>query len=97
MICCVALHHHGLKLLRDQRMAKTAAAAVAVSALMPDSFGQVANGLDQLLRLDETWPGFRLMEIAERVDAQFQDLSLDATNHVSFLRRCKKALTAAHC
>lgn len=93
LICCVLLHHRGLKLLSDRRLGKTPAAAVALSALIPDAIRQVPSGLEQLARLDEKWPAFNLMKIAETVDEEFQESSMGASNPFSFLRRCQKTLS----
>ena len=97
LVCCTFLHHQGLKLLKDERFNRTAAAAVAVSALMPDALRQVPDGLEQLIELDRRWKPFSLMEIAETVDRGFQELSAGPPNPFSFLRRCRKALASAAC
>ena len=94
LICCVRLHHRGLKLLSDPQLGKTSAAAVAVSALMPDAIRQTPDGLRKLVRLDEKWSKFDLLKIAEIVDEEFRDTSGEASNPFSFLRRCQKALAA---
>jgi hypothetical protein len=52
--------------------------------------------MEKLLRLEQAWPAFRLMEIAERVQAQYEELSLGLGNHFSFLRHCQKLLAASH-
>ena len=75
LICCVLLHHHGLKMLRDRRLQKTAVSAVALSALLPDPLYQEIDGIEQLHRLDEAWPEFDLMTIAKRVDDRFQEIT----------------------
>ena len=96
LVCCALLHHHGLRLLADKTLGRTPAAAVAVSALMPDAIRQVANGMDQIIALDSKWPSFKLLAAAEQVDREFQELSsVTGANPFSFLRHCRKALSAA--
>jgi serine/threonine-protein kinase len=96
LTCCTLLHHRGLKLLADKKLGRTPAAAVAVSALIPDALGQVANGMAQLVALDSKWPAFNLLAVAEQVDRDFQELSpVAGANPFSFLRHCRRALSAA--
>ena len=96
LVCCALLHHRGLKLLADKTLGRTPAAAVAVSALIPDALRQVFNGMDQLIALDSKWPSFDLMAAAEQVDREFQELSpVTGANPFSFLRHCRKALSVA--
>ena len=95
LICCTLLHHRGIKILADKK--PTAADAVAVAALMPDSFRQVPDGLEQLTQLEKTWPKFDLLSLANVVHDEFQKVSPGtAANHFSFLRRCEKALQVAN-
>ena len=83
-------------LLADKKLGRTPAAAVAVSALIPDALGQVANGMAQLVALDSKWPAFNLLAVAEQVDRDFQELSpVAGANPFSFLRHCRRALSAA--
>lgn len=72
LLCTVALHHHGLPLLCDPVLGSSAAAATAVSALVPDSLGQVPDSFSQLLHLDSVWPAFKLPELAQRVANAFE-------------------------
>lgn len=95
LICCVLLHHRGMKVLNDKQFGKTAVAAVAVSAMMPGPLRQVPNGLEQLVKLDQVWERFDLMAIAESVNEQFEAASPGTSNPFSFLRNCKKMLAAA--
>lgn len=96
LTCCALLHHRGLKLLADKKLGRTPAAAVALSALIPDALRQVSNGMEQLIALDSKWPSFDLLAVAEQVDREFQELSPIAdSNPFSFLRHCRKALSAA--
>ena len=90
LVCCVFLHHEGLALLKHPELKRSAAAAVGVAGLMPDPFEQVPDGMEKLLRLEQAWPAFRLLEVAQRVYEQFETLSLGCGNHFSFLKRCQK-------
>ena len=96
LICCVMLHHRGIKIMRDKRFQKTAAAAVALSALIPDSMIQEVNGFAQLVRLDEVWPQFDLMAIAKRVDERFHEISPVKVNRTSLLNRCQRSTLLVH-
>lgn len=96
LVCCVLLQHRGLRILADKELGRTPAAAVAVSALIPDALRQVARGMEQLVALDSKWGAFNLLGIAEEVDREFQEISpVAGANPFSFLRHCKKALAAA--
>ena len=94
LICCVYAHHRGLNLLKDPQLGRSAAAAVAVSALVPDQLHQIPDGLEQLVKLDSVWPQFKLTELAERVDAQYREMSPGPVNQFSLLRHVKR-MTAA--
>jgi len=95
LICCVLLHHHGLKLLRDKRLQKSAVAAVALSGLLPDTMDQEINGLDQLIRLDEAWPEFDLMTLAKRVDERFCEITPVQVKRKSLSERLQASLMVA--
>lgn len=95
LICCTALHHSGLQLLADPTLGRSAAAAVAVSAMIPCALRQVPDGIERLIRLEQSWPAFRLEEIASKVDVEFQAMSMGSTNHFSFKRAVEKAMSAA--
>lgn len=95
LICCVLFHHRGLRLLTDDRLGQTPAAAVAVAALMPDPIEQIPDGLDQLIRLEQAWPAFNLLEIAERVEEKFEETGIGMSQPISFLKRCRKAVASA--
>ena len=91
LICCVCLHHKGTSLLTDENLRSTSLAAVAVSCLLPDPLRQEADGLAQLIELEENWDDFELLPMAERIDAAFREIARDTKNHFSFLRTCQKA------
>ncbi len=92
LICCVLLHHGGLEMLRHQELGKTAVAAVAVAALIPDALRQSGAGLELLIQLDAIWPELHLTERADRVSAQMDEMTPLARQHFSLKRRCEKLL-----
>ncbi|HID21900.1 MAG TPA: HDOD domain-containing protein, partial [Planctomycetaceae bacterium] len=60
LVCCLLFHHRGLPILLDARLKRTAVAAVALSALLPDQLRQDFRGLEQLRALETKWPQFDL-------------------------------------
>jgi len=94
LICCVLLHHGGLDMLKHDELGRTAVAAVAIAALIPDPLRQSGAGLEQLLELDSIWPQLHLSDLAERVDGQMREMSPLASQHFSLKRRCDKSQLA---
>lgn len=92
LVCCIFLHHHGLKLLADPHLGRTAATAVAISALLPDQMRQQYNGLELLVKLEEKWPAFDLERLAAAVDEQHEELGLGVRNDFPLVRRCRSVL-----
>lgn len=92
LVCCILLHHHGLQLLVDPQLGRSAAAAVAVASLLPDQLRQQYTGLEQLALLDGKWPAFSLMELVEKVDAEHAALNMGVGNDFPLQRRCKQVL-----
>ncbi|QDT62804.1 HDOD domain-containing protein [Calycomorphotria hydatis] len=95
LLACILFHHHGLRLLADPELGKSAAAAVAVSALMPDPIRQTPTGLAQLQKLDEAWPTFNLLEVAKQVDEKLTEFEAPRANHISLARRVEAAMATA--
>jgi HD-like signal output (HDOD) protein len=93
LICCVYLHHQSGKLLVDPQLSRTSAAAVAVSALLPDAMRQESDGLQRLIELETQWPQFQLLPLAEKIDTEFQSIAQNTQNHFSLLRSVQKALS----
>lgn len=93
LICAVLLHHGGLAILSDPELGRTAIAAVAVAALMPDPLRQSGDGLSQLQQLQELWPEFDLPAIADSVAAQFAEMAPAAGRHITLQRRLEKLAT----
>lgn len=94
LVCCILFHHHGLYLLADPRLGRTSAAAVAISALLPDQLRQQYTGLEQLLLLQQKWPAFDLPKLIEKVDAEHTSLDMGVHNDFPLARRCKAVLEA---
>ncbi len=99
LICCVAAHHRGLGILADPELNRTPVAACALAGLMPDPFRQVPDGFERLMQLEAKWPQFHLLEIAQKVDAEFKAMvpKSSSANHFTFLRRVEKQLQSSQC
>ncbi|GAB4156162.1 MAG: hypothetical protein Tsb009_33060 [Planctomycetaceae bacterium] len=94
IVCCILFHHHGLSILGNKELARTAVAAVALSSLLPDDLHQEVTGLYQLVKLGEKWAAFDLEKIAETVDAAQDELGMGVKNDFPLARRCRKVLDA---
>lgn len=92
LLCCVMLHHRGVKLLADRALRTTAAAAVAVASCMPDPLNQEPAGLARLRQLESRWDAFCLLDIAERVDQEFQEMSVGMGSHRTLFQQLRGAL-----
>lgn len=95
LICCVLLHHRGLSVLSDEVLGQSAAAAVALAGLMPDSLQQSPNGLEQLVDLGSVWKDFDLQRLANEVYHEYKPQALESANYIPFKVRCEKHLEAA--
>lgn len=95
LVCAVFFHHSGVGILKNKQAANTAVAASAIAALMPDAIGQIPNGMQQLIQLEQAWPAFNLKETAKLVDEEFEEVSNNARNRFSFLRAYRKAACQA--
>jgi len=89
LVCCILYHHGGLRMLAHPQLGRTAVAAVALSALLPDQLRQHYHGLEVLSKLEGKWPAFRLSELAEEVDRQHEAMNLGVRNDFPLARRCK--------
>jgi HD-like signal output (HDOD) protein len=89
LTCCILFHHRGLEILTDKDLGRTPAAAVAISALLPDQLRQSYSGLEQLMLLEQKWPAFNLQKLAETVDAKQAELGMGVHNDFPLSRRCK--------
>ena len=95
LVCCILLHHHGLKLLADPILKRTSVTAVALSALLPDQLRQNFHGLELLVKLDEKWGAFDLAGLAAKVDGQHEESGLGVRNDFPLARRCRPAFDDA--
>ena len=73
LVCCILYHHSGLRILAHPQLGRTAVAAVALSAMLPEQLRQHFHGLELLSKLEQKWPAFRLEDIAQKVDQQHED------------------------
>jgi HD-like signal output (HDOD) protein len=92
LVCCVLFHHHGLSLLGDEALGQSAAAAVALAGLMPDSFRQSPDGLQQLVQLSGVWDDFDLQSLANDVYDEYEPQALDSENYIPLKVHCEKLL-----
>jgi len=95
LVCCILFHHRGLQILADRQLGRSPAAAVAISALLPDQLRQCYDGLEQLLVLQSKWPAFNLIQLAETVDEKHQQMGIGVRNDFPLTRRCRPAFDAA--
>lgn len=94
LVCCIALHHRGLDVLADPVLGRTAAAAVALSALLPDLLRQHYRGLEELALVEEHWPAFKLESLVELVDREHSGVGMGVENDFPLSRRCQQFLQA---
>jgi HD-like signal output (HDOD) protein len=92
LVCCILFHHRGLKILADPQLGRSPAAAVALSALLPDQLRQHLTGLEQLVMLGEKWPAFDLAALVDAVDREHVGIGLGVENAFPLSRRCKQIL-----
>ncbi len=92
LVCCILFHHQGLEILAHPQLGRSPAAAVALSALLPDQLRQCYQGLEQLLLLEQKWPAFNLKALAERVDAKQAETGVKVHNDFPLTRRCKTVI-----
>jgi len=95
LVCCILFHHYGLRILAHPELKRSAAAAVALSALLPDQLRQHLNGLDILQKLEQKWGAFSLQDLAETVDRKQEELGLGVRNDFPLARRCRTAASDA--
>jgi HD-like signal output (HDOD) protein len=91
IVCCVLYHHAGLRILSHPKLGRTAVAAVALSALIPDAL-HAHHGLEQLAKLNSVWPAFDLPTLAERVDQEQAAATIGVRNDFPLARRVKALL-----
>jgi serine/threonine-protein kinase len=94
LACCILFHHAGLRILGHPQLGRTAVAAVALSALLPDELRQHRHGLEQLAKLGQKWPAFDLHALAEEVDREHEEVGLGLRNAFPLSRLCRPILEA---
>lgn len=94
LICCILFHHWGLQILAHTELKRSAVAAVALSALLPDQIKQHEDGFSLLAQLQTIWPAFDLPATCETVDRQQDETGLGVKNDFPLMPRCRQALTA---
>lgn len=74
VIACVLMHHETELVLADERLRRSNLMATAAAALLPDSLRQEPTGISLLMRLQDELPYFDFLEVAARVDDQFETI-----------------------
>jgi len=92
LVCCILFQHQGLKILAHPQLGRSSAAAVALSALLPDQLRQSENGIGQLVKLEEKWKVFDIRKLAETVDQQQEEMGFGIKNDFPLSRRCEAFL-----
>lgn len=92
IVACLLFHHAGLRILTHPQIGRTAVAAVALSALLPDQLRQSYDGLEHLMLLEAKWPSFNIRKMAENVDEKHDALGLGIVNDFPLSRRLKPIL-----
>jgi serine/threonine-protein kinase len=88
LVCCILYHHAGLRILSHPKLGRSAVAAVALAALIPDAL-HPHQGMDQLAKLETVWPDFCLETLAESVDRQQEEAAVGVRNDFPLSRRLK--------
>jgi HD-like signal output (HDOD) protein len=87
LVCCILYQHSGVRILAHAQLGRTAVAAVALSALLPDQLRQHYHGLDLLRKLETKWPAFQLERLAQSVDEQQKAMRVGVHNDFPLSRR----------
>jgi HD-like signal output (HDOD) protein len=87
LVCCILYQHSGVRILAHAQLGRTAVAAVALSALLPDQLRQHCHGLGLLRKLETKWPAFQLERLAQSVDEQHKSMSVGVHNDFPLSRR----------
>lgn len=88
LVCCLLYHHAGLRILSHPKLGRSAVAAVALTALIPDPL-HTHHGMDQLVKLEKIWPDFNLEILAATVDRQQEEVAVGVRNDFPLSRRVK--------
>jgi serine/threonine-protein kinase len=92
LICAVFKHTEGFHILQDPVLGHSVVAAISISALIPDACQQMPRGLNQLFEMQDKHPAFNLVEIANRVDHDFQQMSNMGEGYMSLKKRVDKKM-----
>jgi len=89
LVGCILFHHAGIEILNDPVLGGTAAAAVALSALLPDQLRQCYRGLEQLLMVEQAWPALHLKALVDAVDARHATIGLGIHTDFPLAHLCR--------
>lgn len=87
VVCCVLYHHDAVPLLSEPDLHHTLLAATAAAALLPDSLRQEPGGISRLFDLQQTLNDFNFLELAVRVDDQFDQAGRRETHRIPLCDR----------
>ena len=82
LTACLLYHHRGVRLLADPELRHTAACAVGLSSLIPDTLHQSPGGLAVLVELDRRWPPLDLARLAVATGDGLRVSGADLTGHL---------------
>ena len=95
LVCCVRMHHRVDDVTADARLRDSAAAAVAISSLLPDPIRQCPQGIDRLGALCRDDYGFDPIELAGIVDELMLEQLGNASREPTLTQRLLTAMPAA--
>lgn len=96
LICCVLLHHSPERVLADEQLRCSPAAATLAAACLPESLGQSSSGFDILMQLQNVIPNFRFLEIAAAADDELAIVDPAYGHHTDTLCDSLGKLVTAH-
>ena len=91
LTACLLYHHRGVRLLADPELRGTAACAVGLSSLIPDTLHQSPGGLNVLTELDRRWPPLDLPRLAAATAERLRTCGVDLTTHLHLEDRLARA------
>lgn len=94
LVCSVLLHHMHEDELQKYGLMDTALFAVTASALLPDPMQQESTGTQRLLAREQLCETFDLFQVAETVDANWQDIPGFTGNRAPLLDRMEKHVSS---
>jgi serine/threonine protein kinase/HD-like signal output (HDOD) protein len=93
LTCGILLHHLTDEELHEKGLYETAVSAIATSAWIPDSLNQIPKGIARLLEREKQDDRFNLLDIAEEVDKQFEELGSHVSMREPLLDRMDENMT----